>query len=261
MLVSGKVATHKHFMHVLEFIIEWLTIPLEAWILLLMIRKGLHRRFPWFFLYMVYSTITDIARTVLIGSAVYFYVYWGTKAVAYVLAVVALYESFRAIFQTFYRLSWFRFVWPGAIILIWIYCIWRALKHPPPHFGGIGAILISGAIGSSFTIVGLVLLFFILARLVVMNWYLYEFHIVYGLGLASAGMVTAVLVRSEFGNKFVWLTEWGPPLAYLIAIFVWLSAFLRREQEINIGTPPEVVLQEMQQDLKSVRRFFRRSAR
>jgi hypothetical protein len=260
MLVSGTVATHRHFMRVLEFIIEWFPSPLAVWILALMIRKRLHRRFPWFFLYMLYYTITDLARTVLIGSAAYFDVYWGTEAVAFALAVLALYESFRAIFRTFFRLQWFRLVFPSAIVVIWVYCVWRASTHPPPlpRFGRTGAMLVSGVIGSSFTIVGLVLLFFILAKLVVTRWYLYEFHIVYGLGLASAGMVTAVLVRSEFGKKFIWLTEWGPPLAYLIAIFVWLSAFLRREPQIKIGTPPEVLLEEMQQDLSIVRRIFRR---
>ena len=248
-------------MRVLEFIIEWLTIPLEAWILLLMIRKSLHWRFPWFFLYMVYITLADVTRTVLIGSTVYIHVYWWTQAIAYMLSLSALYESFRAIFRPFYRIDWFRAVWPGVIVLIWVYCIWRAWTHPPPHFGRTGATLISGVIVSSFSTVGMVLLFFVLVKLVVTKWYLYEFHIVYGIGLTSAGMATAVLVRSEFGNKFVWWTEWGPPLAYLIALVVWVSAFLRREPQITIETPPEVLLQEMQQDLKSVKRFSRRSTR
>jgi hypothetical protein len=163
-------------MHVLEFIIEWLSIPLEAWILVLLVRKSLYRRFPWFFSYMVYATVTDVARTVLIGRAVYFYVYWGTAAIAYLVAVFAIYESFRAIFRVFYRLAWFRFVWPGAITVIWIYCIWRAWVHPPPHFGRSGAILISGVIASSFTIVGLVLLFFLLVKVVIKRWYLFGWH-------------------------------------------------------------------------------------
>jgi hypothetical protein len=248
-------------MHVLEFIIEWLSIPLEAWILVLLVRKRLYRRFPWFFSYMVYATVTDVARTVVIGRAVYFYVYWGTAAVGYLVAVFAIYESFRAIFGVFYRLTWFRFVWPGAFTVIWIYCIWRAWVHPPPHFGRSGAILISGVIASSFTIVGLVLLFFLLVKLVITRWYLYEFHIVYGIGISSVGMVVAVLIRSEFGTKLIWLTEWGPSLAYLAGLLVWVSAFLRQEPQIKIDTPPEVLLQEMREDLSFVRRIFRKSPR
>src|SRR5262249_3391720 len=116
-------------------------------------------------------------------------------------------------------------------------------------------ILISGAITSRFTIVGLVLLFFLLAKLVAARWYLYEFHIVYGLGLSSVGMVTAVLVRSEFGTRFAWLTEWGPPLAYLAAVIIWLAAFLRTEPQIKIDAPVDVLLHEVRHDLSIVERI------
>ncbi|SRR6266567_1294007 len=248
-------------MHVLEFIVEWLPIPLQMWIVVLLVRKSLHRRFPLFFSYMVYATVIDVARAVMIGRSAYFYVYWGTEASDDLISVLAIYESFRAIFGTFYRLAWFRFVWPGAITVIWIYCIWQAWAHPSPNFGRFGAILISGAIASSFTIVGLVLLFFLLVKLAITRWYLYEFHIVYGLGVSSVGMVIAILVRSEFRNKFVWLTEWGPSLAYLVAVCVWLSAFLRKEPQIKIDTPPELLLQEMREDLNIVRRIFRKPVR
>jgi hypothetical protein len=248
-------------MHVLEFIIEWLPIPLQLWIVVLMVKKGLYRRFPYFFFYMVYATVTDIARTVLIGRAAYFYVYWSTEASADLASVMAIYESFRAIFGAYYRLTWFRFVWPSAITAIWIFCVWRVWVHPPPHFARTGAILVSGAIVSSFTIVGLALLFFLLVKVVITKWYLYEFHIVYGLGASSVGMVAAVLVRSEFRNKFIWLTEWGPALAYLVAVLVWLSAFLRKEPQIKVDVPPEVLLQKMREDLNIVQRLFKRSSR
>src|SRR5882724_10493412 len=99
-------------MRLLEFILEWLSIPLEVWILVLLIKKGLYRRFPLFFCYMVFATGADLARTVLIGHAAYFYVYWWTYAIADLICVLAIYESFRAIFEAFYRLAWFRFVWP-----------------------------------------------------------------------------------------------------------------------------------------------------
>jgi len=71
----------------------------------------------------------------------------------------------------------------------------------------------------------------------------------------------AALVRSEFGTKFSWLTDWGPPVAYLAAVLVWLSAFLRKEPQIKINTPPEVLLQGMQEDLSIVQRIFRKSVR
>jgi hypothetical protein len=244
-------------MHILEFIIEWLPIPLQAWILVLLVKKALTRRFPVFFFYTAYVTVIDLARVVLVSTQAYIYVYWSTEAIAVLIAVMAIHESFRAIFGVFYRLTWFRFVWPGTVAVIWIYCAWRAWVHPPPHFARAGAALISGSIASSFTIVGLVFLFFLLAKLIIHEWYLYEFHIVYGLGISSLGMVAGVLLRSEFGTKYVWLTEWGPPLAYLMALVVWLSGFLRTEPKTTVDMPMEVVLREMQADLSIVKRIRR----
>src|SRR5207245_2597494 len=104
---------------------------------------------------------------------------------------------------------------------------------------------------------GLVLLFFLLCKLVITRWHLYEFHIVYGFGISSGGMVGGVLLRSEFGTKFGWLTVWGPPLAYLLGVIVWLSAFLRQEPEIKMDTSPEVVLQEMKENLSIMDRIQR----
>jgi hypothetical protein len=248
-------------MKALELTIEWLPVTLQAWIIVLVVKKNLHRRFPLFLLYTVVQIGTFLARAALLGSKSYFALYWWTAAIQAVLSLLALHESFRAIFGPFYRLPWFRLLWPATVSLIWAYAAWRAWVHPPLRFTRAGAMLVSVAIVASYTIVGLVLLFFLLVRIVRARWHPYEFNIVYGLGITALGLMIAALVRSEFGKKFAWMTEWGTPLAYLIAVLVWLSAFLRKESQIKIEKPPEVLLQEMQDDLNIVQRIFRRSAR
>jgi hypothetical protein len=248
-------------MKALEFIIDWLPVVLQAWIFALLCSKKLYRRFPLFFVYTSCQIVTGLGQAALVGSKNYFYVYWWSAAIVALLSVLAIHESFRAIFKTFYRLSWFRLLWPGTIVLIWAYSAWRAAVHPQVHFTPGGAVLVSVAIVASYTIVGLVLLFFLLVKVVRIRWHLYEFNIVYGLGLVALGMMIAALVRSEFGTKYARLTEWGPPLAYLVGVYVWLSAFLRNEPQIKVDTPPEVLLQEMRQDLNFVRRILRRSQR
>jgi hypothetical protein len=246
-------------MKVLELIIEWLPIALQLWICVLFARRSLYRRFPLFLLYTVVQIGTGLVRVTLLNSKDYFYAFWWTAAVQALLSVLALQESFRAVFGAFYRLSWFRQLWPGTVALIWAYAAWRAWANPPLHFTRAGAMLVSVAIVASYTIVGLVLLFFLLVKVIRVRWHLYEFNIVYGVGLTALGMMIAALVRSEFGTKFAWLTEWGPPVAYLAAVIVWLSAFLRKEPQITIDTPPELLLQEMRKDLNIVRRIFRSS--
>lgn len=248
-------------MKVLEFIIEWLPVTLQLWIIALFLRKRLYRRFPIFFVYTSCQILADVAQAVLVGGKNYFYVYWCSAALIAVLSFLAIHESFLAIFKTFYRLSWFRLLWPGTIILIWTYAAWRAAVNPPLHFTRTGAILVFIAIVASYTIVGLALLFFLLFKIVRIRSHLYEFSIVYGLGLAALGMMIAALLRSEFGTKYAWVTEWGPPLAYLLGVVVWLSAFLRKEPQVKVDVPPETLLEELQQELKFAKRASKRSPR
>jgi hypothetical protein len=248
-------------MKAFELTVEWLPVMLQGWIFTLLWSKRLYRRFALFSLYTASQIITGVARAVLVGSKSYFYVYWWTAAIDALLSVLAIHESFRAIFGTFYRLSWFRLLWPGAIVTIWAYAAWRAWVHPQIHFTRASATLVSVAIVASYTIVGLVFLFFLLVKIVRIRWHLYEFNIVYGIGFAALGMMIAALVRSEFVTKYAWLSEWGYPLAHLVGVFVWLSAFLRQEPQIRVDIPPEVLLQAMREDLNFVRRIFRRSPR
>lgn len=107
----------------------------------------------------------------------------------------------------FYRWPWFRLLWPGVISLVLGFCVWRAWVHPLAHFERGRATLMTAAIFPAYAILGLVLFFFLLVRILRIRWHLYEFNIVYGLGVCFAGEVVALLLRSEFGTRFDWLTE------------------------------------------------------
>jgi hypothetical protein len=242
-------------MHAIELVIKWLPSPLQAWLVFLLVRKGFHRRFPFFFVYAGYVTVVHLLREILAGKSTYFLTYWSTEALSFVLSLLAIYESFQAIFGIYRRFLWFRLLWPGTIAIIWTYSAWRAWVHPPTSVTRGGAILISVAILSAYTIVGLMILFFGLVRLVITRWYPYEFHIVAGLGLTSAGMVAAGIVRSQFGMRFPWFIAWAYPIASLIAVVLWVYGFLQKEPAIIIDRPPEVLLREMKEDLKIVGRI------
>lgn len=245
-------------MNTVEFILNWLPTAIQVWILALLIKKQLYRRFPIFFVYTAGLILAGFVRASTSTTTQYFYIYWWSEVLIVALSVWAIHESFSAIFGIFYRLPWFRMLWPGVIAVVWGFGVWRAWVHPLAHFGRGRTMLMTAAIFSAYTIVGLVILFFLLVRIVRVRWHLYEFNIVYGLGLSFAGEVVALLLRSEFGTRFNWLTKWSPPLTYFLAVAVWLAALLRTEPQIKIDRPPEALLAEMQEDLKIVRRIFRK---
>src|SRR5260221_898413 len=176
-------------MHALEFMIDWLPVTFQAWILFLLCRKSLYRRFPLFLFYTAVQIATGLVLAASVKSRMYFDLYWSTTAVQGLLSVLALHESFRAVFGTFYRLPWFRRLWPATVSLIWAYAAWRAWVHPQVRFTRTGAMLVSVAIVASYTIVGLVLLFFLVVKVVRARYRIYEFNIVYGLGITSLGLI------------------------------------------------------------------------
>lgn len=237
------------------YIVGSLPTLLLVWVLILLSKKRLIRRFPLFFGCTVFLVLADLARLLFVGRSIYFQAYWLTQACSVLLATFALYESFRSIFGAYRRFLWARLLWPATIMIIWLWSGWRAWIHPPGHVSPSGAVLISAVILSSYTIVGSVLLFFLLVKLIITRWYPYEFHIVYGLGLWFTGMAAAAVVRSEFGKRFAWFTEWGPLVAYLIAAVVWVAGFLRAEPVSEVNMPVEEILQEMQEDLSIMKRI------
>lgn len=237
------------------YIVGWSPTPLLVWVLVLLFKKHLIRRFPLFFTCTVFLILADLARLAFVGKRIYFQAYWTTQAGYVLLAIFALYESFRAIFGPYRRLLWVRMLWPVTIMVVWLWSGWRAWAHPPGHVSRGGAVLISAVILSSYMIVGLVLLFFLLVKLVVSRWYPYEFHIVYGLGVSFTGMAAAAVVRSQFGTRFAWFTDWGPPVAYLLASIIWVAGLLRTEPVPEINMPAEVILHEMHEDLTIMKRI------
>ena len=241
--------------------LEWTSVALQVWIFVLMGRRNLYGRFPLFAIYTAYMIVTTVLRSVFLSNrAVYFYVYWFSEPGQILLAILAVHESFMAVFRAFYLLWWFRLLIPGAIFASLVYSVWNAYAHRPLHVNATGAAIISMAIAAQYVIVALAVLFFSLLRIVHVRWRLYEFRIVFGFGTSALAVVFAGLIRSEFVTKFIFLSEWLPGMAYLFAVLIWLSAMLGQEPKNgqNIAGKPskEEVVGELRGQLRAIKRFL-----
>lgn len=241
--------------------LEWFSVALQVWIFVLMGRRNLYRRFPLFAAYTAYMIVTTVLRSVFLSNRpVYFYVYWLSEPGQILLAIMAVHESFLAVFRAFYLLWWFRLLIPGAIIAALVYSGWNAYAHPPLHASTGGAVIISMAIAAQYVIVVLAVVFFLLLRFIHVRWRLYEFRIVFGFGISALAVAFAGLVRSEFGTKFTFLSEWLPGVAYLVAVLIWLSAMLGEEPKNghNIGGKPsnEDLVGELREQMRAIKKFL-----
>jgi len=202
---------------------------LTAWVASLVVRRKLHRKFPFFFSYLCVSLLVTMLRLAVSGNYVmYFTVFWATEVIYAVLALLALYEVFHEVFRPFYMLWWwFRFLFPGAVILIAFVSIYSAIRHPALQAPRILQIIFGSAIAVNYLEAFLFSLFFALVLLLGVRWRGYPFGIVEGFGVSALGALIAFCLRSEFGAKFNTFARYAPPVAYLLGVLVWLYTFRR----------------------------------
>jgi hypothetical protein len=243
-------------------LLQWSSVVLQVCILALMIWRGLLRRFPLFATYTAYIICITMLRSVVLSNRmVYFYTYWATEPGEILLGLLAVHESFLRIFRVFYAVRWFRILFPGTIAFALVYSGWIAYAHPPRQVSPAGAAIISAAVASEYVIVGISVLFFALVLLFRVRWRIYEFRIVLGFGISALTMVFAGIVRSENGTKFVFLSTYAPPMAYFLAVLIWLSAMLRPGaiEVLEVKDAPDVLAEDLRGHLSAIKRLLKRS--
>jgi len=125
------------------------------------------------------------------------------------------------------------------------------------------AAIISLEIAVGFLQVGIFALFLLLVSFFHMRWRQYAFGIALGFGIIACGDLAIFLLRSEFGTKFNPIVEITPPIAYIIAVVVWLAAFLppQPDHPLKDWAPPltpEEMVAELRQYTRAVKGVLKR---
>jgi hypothetical protein len=127
----------------------------------------------------------------------------------------------------------------------------RAASHPVSQARLWASAIISLEIGVGFLQFGLFLLFIVLVRFFQMRWRQQAFGVVLGFRISVAGSLVAFLVRSEFGTKSEPVVRFTPPIAYIMAVVVWLATFLRAEPlQPGLDRAPALTPEQMASDLR-----------
>jgi hypothetical protein len=219
------------------------TIALQGWILGLLLLRQLRKRFPWFFVYILYALAECILRLVVSHNHdAYFKVYWSTEIGDVILTILALRESFLAIFLPETKLRWFRALFWGCIALALAYVGWEVWASPPRQANTlITAILdLEFALDTIISIVGLlyagaIALFGILEHQ-------RETAVILGFTANASIAMFSWITRSAFGTRFRILSEWIPAIAYIVAEVIWTRGLLRKEHTLP---EPNVTLEQM----------------
>jgi hypothetical protein len=220
---------------------------LQVWLAGAMLRRKLHRRFPLFFAYTLYSVaMTAVRLPVAKQPELFFSVYWITEIVYDTLALLGIGEVFSDVLGLrSNRNGWWRFVPSALLMLLIIASLWRATYHPfgPNFWGRLGA----GAYSYEFGVLLVGAITYLLAqfRLKAFAGILKKQHnaaILKGFGIFGLLTLTVNLLRSHFGSQFEGWFRYIPPGAYAMATLTWLAAFRRPEPPVSKLQPtPELL--------------------
>ncbi|MBZ5521365.1 MAG: hypothetical protein LAP21_03810 [Acidobacteriia bacterium] len=233
-----------------------ISLGLEIWLIVLLLRRGVGHHFPVFFAYTLYAVVSTAARLLAVHHyRTYFYVYWWTESPYTLLGFAALNEAFRWVFEGFYRLWWFRLLYYGTIAAFLVIAIRNAMVNPPFKAHPLFSLIVVSGTAVDLVQVGIVGLFYGLTKLLDVEFRRYAFGIAVGFGLSSAGSFIGYWIYYKFGTRFDAFAGNTSAVSYILAVGLWVTAFIRPEPDEKEWMPPmspEQMLREVEGYLKAL---------
>jgi hypothetical protein len=251
----------------LSLILSLLPPVLQTCLAAILIARRIYRKFPLFTAYTFFAVCAEVSKLSLIllhqqNTLRYFYLYWALEAVYAVLGFAAIREVFQYVFENFTALPWFKFLLPGVAVLMLSVSALIAALHRAVDMGPLEEGIFSLQIAVRCLQLGIFVLIFWLARFFDLDYRQYPFGIAAGFGIAAAGILLGTLVRTGLGLEFIIFFEYVPPVAYCVAVTVWLASFIRPEpddpfRDFRHLFTPELFLQQLQRYKHETKGIFK----
>jgi hypothetical protein len=231
--------------HWLWFVLNWLGLPALALLAIILIYRRWNRVFPYFLIYVISAEAIGLIRLAasrfLPGG--YSKIYWISDTVLAAAAFLAAYELlFRRLFPAFYRVRFYRSLFPAAAILITLLMIVSAL------FGGHFSVLAT-AIHTYEFLLGAALFFFVLLMLVMgRHWGKQEFGIAFGFGLVASTSLIMLSIWSHASRRTAF-AGWSV-VAYDLACLIWLYCFWTAPKDQEATASPALSTEALQEARK-----------
>jgi hypothetical protein len=238
-------------------------LAVDIWLLIIVYRQGVRKQLPWFASYVVWGVLLQSVQLVtwLISPRLYIAVYWWMEAVAVILIVGAVRESFLRIFQGFTSNAGFRWsVW-GVILAVLMYSAWKAIYLPPIQSSRLESFIYGAEFAFRWGIFGIMILTAVFSLFLHEPMNTREDAVVTGFGLASVGVLVGVVSFSVFGTKYLFFTKYASSVGYFVAVFWWIWVFSRPVAEFGfkeLGMGPEDIAKELRRYREFSERILRK---
>jgi|ERR1041385_1446021 hypothetical protein len=217
------------------FVIDWFALPSLALLAGILVYRNQQRQFPLFFLYVVGTELVGLTRLAASGAPVlvYRYVYWISNIIVVLFSLLAAYELFvKRLFPGFYKIRFFRYLFPSIAILVNIVLVLLAI------FGNHKRLLLLTARAGEFLRAAILVFFVSLMALMGRRWEKREFGIAAGFGLDVSTSLAEIAIWSHAPSKNAVISR-IPVIAYDIACIIWIYCFWRApKSEPAVPTAP-----------------------
>jgi len=145
-----------------------------------------------------------------------------------------------------------------VVLAISVLAVIYRFGSPPIQANRVMSAIVSLGMAVNLVQALLFIFFFLLVWLNGIRWREYPFGIVMGFAAISIGAFGANWARSEFGTRLNVVSSYAPSVAYILAVILWLEAFLRPpdpEPKWTLEMTPQQLLEELRQGAKILERL------
>lgn len=220
----------------------WITPPLfMALIAAVMRRRQLHREFPAFFVYAIFTVLrTPILFYVVHRDPLaYSFLYWVAEAGSAVLGFTAIYEVFRHLFsgeERTRRLGDVFFRWTAAAFVL--LAVVAAALNLDPNVTPAAAGVLALTQGVRLVQCGLLLFLFVFSCFSGLAWRRHALGIALGFGLFASVQLAAAAMQTYTGLVSYQTWSWVNMASYNCAVLVWMRYLLAPEKAEAAASAP-----------------------
>lgn len=197
---------------------------------LLMLRRGLHRKLPVFFAYLSYQCIWAVLLTGFAGRSNYASLYWFGDALSMVLGFAVISELFESVLKEYegvrdLGLLLYKWAAVGLMVIAVISCASATGGEAPPFI----IALLTLERGVRFVQCGLFLFLFFFSACLGLSWRNHAFGFALGYAIFVISDLVIVAARWHAGAVGQRMYFWLTPLSFDVAVIVWFIYALQPE--------------------------------
>jgi hypothetical protein len=244
----------------LHQLVIWVAAPImQALIAAVMVRRKLSTEFPVFFAYTLFHVVQVAIELYCYfhSRALYFYAFWIMQAFDFLLVIAVIQEVFGAVLREYTILKRRATkIYRWAVLILVAVAFGTALLAPGTETDRTVAGLLTLDTSSMIIQLGVLAMLFMMSRMLVLGWGRMPFGIALGFGVMASVQLAVSLMRSYLGDSSTPGYVLLRPLAYNLAVLIWIFYATRRERRKDISAlPPEDDMNRWNEALGKMSRF------